>query len=238
MSIGLSNNTISLYLNTLSSSALFRNIGEDQLRLFLSSPDLTIKSFKKNSFIAIAGEPMGGMGLLLSGRAHLTRENVLGQRTIMTELTPSAMFGEALLFTDMPNWPATIQTTKDSEVLFLPKSAFTNSFNHCDTCQKQILTNLLHDMSEKALALTRKVHYLSLKGMRERIYAYFDDLYRRQKQNPITLPHNRQEMADVLNVSRTSLSRELGRLQDESIIEFEGKKVKLLDLTAISEYSF
>lgn len=50
MSIGLSNNTISLYLNTLSSSALFRNIGEDQLRLFLSSPDLAIKTFKKNSF--------------------------------------------------------------------------------------------------------------------------------------------------------------------------------------------
>lgn len=47
MSIGLSNNTISLYLNTLSSSALFRNIGEDQLRLFLSSPDLAIKTFKK-----------------------------------------------------------------------------------------------------------------------------------------------------------------------------------------------
>lgn len=74
--------------------------------------------------------------------------------------------------------------------------------------------------------------------MRERIFAYFDDLYRRQKQNPIILPHNRQEMADVLNVSRTSLSRELGRLQDESIITLEGKKVTLLDLQAISEYSF
>lgn len=93
-------------------------------------------------------------------------------------------------------------------------------------------------MSEKALALTRKVHYLSLKGMRERIFAYFDDLYTYQKQNPIRLPHNRQEMADVLNVSRTSLSRELGRLQDEKIIEFEGKKVKLLDVKAINEYSF
>lgn len=47
MSIGLSNDTISSYLTTLSSSALFRHIGEDELRLFLSSPDLTIKTFKK-----------------------------------------------------------------------------------------------------------------------------------------------------------------------------------------------
>ena len=166
---------------------------------------------------------MEGIGILLKGHAHLTRENVLGQRTIMTDLTPSAMFGEAILFTDMPNWPATIQTTLDSTVLFLPKSAFTTSFNNCDACQVQILTNLLHDMSEKALALTRKVHYLSLKGMRERILPTLT-IYILTKTNPIRLPHNRQEMADVLNVSRTSLSRELGRLQDEKIIEFEGKK--------------
>ena len=53
-----------------------------------------------------------------------------------------------------------------------------------------------------------------------------------------TRVHLIEEMADVLNVSRTSLSRELGRLQDEKIIEFEGKKVKLLDLNAINEYSF
>lgn len=238
MHIGLSTELVTEYLAVLSSSPLFRDLSEEQLRRFLSSPNLSISNYKKNSFIAIAGEPMEGIGILLKGHAHLTRENVLGQRTIMTDLTPSAMFGEAILFTDMPNWPATIQTTLDSTVLFLPKSAFTTSFNNCDACQLQILTNLLHDMSEKALALTRKVHYLSLKGMRERIFAYFDDLYTYQKQNPIRLPHNRQEMADVLNVSRTSLSRELGRLQDEKIIEFEGKKVKLLDLNAINEYSF
>ena len=228
MHIGLSTELITEYLPVLSSSPLFRDLSEDQLRNFLIAPNLTIANIKKNSFIAIAGDPMEGIGILLKGHAHLTRENVLGQRTIMTDLTPSAMFGEAILFTDMPNWPATIQTTEDSTVLFVPKAAFTTSFNNCDACQVQILTNLL----------TRKVHYLSLKGMRGRIFAYFDDLYTYQKQNPIRLPHNRQEMADVLNVSRTSLSRELGRLQDEKIIEFEGKKVKLLDVKAINEYSF
>ena len=67
---------------------------------------------------------MEGIGILLKGHAHLTRENVLGQRTIMTDLTPSAMFGEAILFTDMPNWPATIQTTLDSTVLFFAKIGF------------------------------------------------------------------------------------------------------------------
>lgn len=236
--MALTETVINEYLSTLLHCPLFKNLSEEQLRHFLSEPDLYTTTCKKNSFIAIAGEPMEGIGILLEGRAHLTRENVLGQRTIMTEVTPSAMFGEAILFTDMPNWPATIETTKDSKVLFVPLSAFSSTFNHGGAYQIQILTNLLHDMSEKALALTRKVHYLSLKGMRERIFAYFNDLYQRQKQNPIKVPHSRQEMADVLNVSRTSLSRELGRLQDEQIISMDGKKVKILDIEAIQEYAF
>lgn len=236
--MALTEATINEHLPILLNSPLFKNLNEDDLRQFLSEPDLYIKTCKKNSFIAITGEPMEGIGVLLEGKAHLTRENVLGQRTIMTDVTPSAMFGEALLFTDLPNWPATIETTKDSKVLFVPRSAFSSTFNHGGAYQIQILTNLLHDMSEKALALTRKVHYLSLKGMRERIFAYLNDLYQRQQQNPLTIPHNRQEMADVLNVSRTSLSRELGRLQDEKLIEMNRKSIRLLDLDTIQEYAF
>ena len=61
---------------------------------------------------------MEGIGILLEGRALLTRENMLGQRTIVTELEPSSMFGEALLFSNHPLWPATIEATKDAIVCF------------------------------------------------------------------------------------------------------------------------
>ena len=74
--------------------------------------------------------------------------------------------------------------------------------------------------------------------MREKIFAYFMDIRRVQKKNILTLPHNRQEMADVLNVSRTALSRELGRLQDERIIQFHGKEVELVDIETIEDFSF
>lgn len=229
---------IQKYMPILRESPLFRQLSDEELHLFLNNTSLYIELYKKQSFIALTGEPMEGIGILLSGHAHLTRENVMGQRTIMTELHPSDMFGEALLFTDKPNWPATIQTTKASEVLFLPLKAFTGSFKGCESCQLQIVTNLLHDMSEKALQLTRKVHYLSLKGMREKIFAYFMDIYNKQHSTTLQLPHNRQEMADVLNVSRTALSRELGRLQDEGIIRLDGKTVSLLNLDDIAEFGF
>ena len=223
---------------SLLASPLLRGLTEDELTHFISSLKLTPRTYPKDSFIAITGEPMEGIGVILSGRALLTRENVLGQRTIMTELMPSSMFGEALLFTDAPLWPATIQTTKETAVLFFPLKAFTHDLNSDEPARVRILTNLLHDMSEKALTLTRKVHYLSLKGMRERIFAYFSDLYKKQKTNPFMLPVNRQELPEILNVSRTSMRRELGRLQDEGILQMDGRQVTVLKPDEVTEYGF
>lgn len=227
------------YILAASQSPLFKYLTLDQVRHFLQNATTSIQEYKKNAFIAIAGEPMEGIGILLSGHAHLTRENILGQRSIMTDLKSPQMFGEVLLFTDNPCWPATIQTTTSCLVLFLPSTAFTELIPGSQPYQTQLLINLLHDLSEKALLLTRKVHYLTLKGMREKIFAYLIDLYKQQnKANPLLVPHSRQEMADVLNVSRTALSRELGRLSKEGILSFDKKKVTLLDLDTISDYEF
>ena len=96
----------------------------------------------------------------------------------------------------------------------------------------------MEDLSEKAILLTRKVHYLTLKGMREKIFAYLTDIYKRQQSTTIHLPHNREQMAEVLNVSRTALSRELGRLRDEGIIDITGRTVTLKDVEGIEEFGF
>ena len=141
--------TLETYMNTIQQSPLCAHITPENLSLFLSHANVKVQSFKKNSFIAIAGDPMEGIGILLEGRALLTRENMLGQRTIVTELEPSSMFGEALLFSTHPLWPATIEATKDAIVLFLPIETFTKAFPDCQTCQIQLLTNLMHDLSER-----------------------------------------------------------------------------------------
>ena len=59
-----------------------------------------------------------------------------------------------------------------------------------------------------------------------------------QHTEKLLLPHNREQMAEALNVSRTALSRELGRLRDEGIIEISGRHVTLLDPQEIIEFGF
>ena len=168
----LSDEIIKQYLPVLTSCPLFNTLGTPELTSYLHNAKVIIHTYKKNDFIAISGDPMEGIGVILEGSALLTRENVLGQRVIMANLDASSMFGEALLFSKRPLWPATIKALKPSKIMFIPLETFIETLPDCHQCQTKILSNLLEDLSEKALLLTKKVHYLTLKGMREKIYAY------------------------------------------------------------------
>lgn len=234
----LSTAMIEQYISVLEQSPLFQGLHRPELISYLQNASVIVRKYQKNDFIAISGDPMEGIGVILEGSTLLMRENVLGQRVIMANFETSAMFGEALLFSKSPLWPATIKALQPTTIMFIPLETFIDTLPDCQQCQTKILSNLLEDLSEKALILTKKVHYLTLKGMREKIFAYFTDLYNAQQSTSLTLPHNREQMAEFLNVSRTSLSRELGRLRDEKIIDIKGRKTTLLKLEDIIEYGF
>ena len=220
----LSDDIIKQYLPILTACPLFNTLGIPELTSYLHNAKVIIKNYKKNDFIAISGDPMEGIGVILEGSALLTRENVLGQRVIMANLEASSIFGEALLFSKHPLWPATIKALKPTKIMFIPLETFIETLPDCQQCQTKILS--------------KKVHYLTLKGMREKIYAYLTDIYTMQHSEKLVLPHNREQMAEALNVSRTALSRELGRLRDEGIIEINGRHVTLLDPQQIVEFGF
>ena len=85
----LSNDIINQYLPTLIHCPLFNKLGEPELRGYLHNAKVIVHSYKKNDFIALAGDPMEGIGVILEGSALLTRENVMGQRVIMANLDQS-----------------------------------------------------------------------------------------------------------------------------------------------------
>ena len=47
------------------------------------------------------------------------------------------------------------------------------------------------------------------------------------------MPLNRKRTGRVLNISRPSLSREMGRMRDEGIIDFHMSSVRIIDMESI-----
>jgi CRP-like cAMP-binding protein len=102
---------------------------------------------------------------------------------------------------------------------------------------KQLMINMLEIVSDKALGLNRKVNYLSIKSMRGKIAKYLIEEYRKADKVMFEIRYNRNELAEFLNVSRPSMSRELSRMKEEGIIDYHQSTFKVIDVQALGDFA-
>ena len=69
--------------------------------------------------------------------------------------------------------------------------------------------------------LSGRSFHTSPKTIRDRVMSYLNSLYIKQKSREIVIPFDRQQLADYLNVERTALSKELGKMRDDGLISFK-----------------
>ena len=221
------------YLNTLKSNKLFDGIDLSELRSMLKCLNLGIREYGRNEYIALAGERFDSVGIIVKGSASVIKEDINGNRIIMAMLKPGDMFGEMAAFSNKPVWPASVQAQNKCGVGFIPSVRIISACSNACRWHTILVQNLLRAVSEKALILNRKVEYLSIKSMRGRISAFLLEQYKKTGEITITLPMNRNVLADFLNVSRSSMSREMSKMRDEGIIDFHKATFKLLNVKAL-----
>ena len=83
--------------------------------------------------------------------------------------------------------------------------------------------------------LNWKLELLTLKGMREKLASYLLKTSLEKGSNTFQIPLNRTELADFLNVSRTSMCRELTRMKNEGLIDLYGRSFKILNKERLAE---
>jgi CRP-like cAMP-binding protein len=218
------------YNKVLLNCELFRNIDRDDLASMLQCLKPRIFNYEKNRYIAMAGEKFKSVGIVLEGEAMAYKENAAGTRVMMTLLKPGDVFGEIVAFSSQSKWPVTVETQQFCNVLFISREKIVGECEKMCPWHRKLIENMLMIVSDRALMLSRKVDYLSIKSIRGKISTYLLEQYRNNKSTTFMLPMNRNEMADFLNVSRPSMSREMCRMRDEGVIDFHLASVRIKDL--------
>ncbi|MEN6390086.1 MAG: Crp/Fnr family transcriptional regulator [Syntrophomonas sp.] len=218
------------FLPVLMRTSLFRDIASDDLNTMLNCLQPKLRKFKKNSYIATAGDHFESLGILLSGQASLIKENAAGDRLMMAILKPGDIFGESAVFSGNSVWPATVVAQEACQVMFLPKQKILGECANLCSWHHTIIENMLKDVSDKVLRLNQKIEYLSMKSMRGKLSSFLLEQYKMIGQPEFLLPMKRNEMADFLNVSRPSMSRELCRMRDEGVIDFDRSSIQIKDV--------
>lgn len=207
-----------LDVSLLMTSRLFQNMAEEEIIKALSNLNARIKTFQKGQNILQAGST-ADLGFVLKGSATVENLDIWGNCTILSFVKAGQYFAEtyALL---QESLPVQVRANEEADILFLSLN------NH--PLPAKMTRNLLYICAQKNKALAARSFHTAPKSVRERILSYLNGLALEKRSLEFDIPFDRQQLADYLNVERTSLSKELGRMRKEGILVCRKNHFKLL----------
>lgn len=217
------------YYPVLRKCALFRNIDESDFGHLMKCLEAQVKSYRSDEYIFFSGDEINTIGIVLSGVVEIMKESLAGNKHIVAFLGPSDMFAEGIVCTIKRISPVTVRIKEDAKVLFIPYERILRACGNVCGFHTSLVQNMMLVLGEKNVNLNHKLELLTLKGMREKIASYLLSESAERNSNMFQILLNRTELADFLNVSRTSMCRELARMKNEGLIDFYGQSFKLLN---------
>ncbi len=131
------------------------------------------------------------------------------------------IFAEAYACMDDEPLLISVEVAEDTEVLMMDMhKILTICPSNCSHHHK-LVENLLTILARKNLGLSRRMVYTASKSIRGRVLSYLSFLADKQGKKQVSIPFDRQEMADYLGVDRSALSAELSRMQKDGLIAYK-----------------
>ena len=200
-------------------SALLRGLSETDLDALARAGWLRTKQFAKHEVIFRAGSRVQEIGIVLRGVVHIENLDLWGTKSILSSVSSGQAFAETYAFCGEVLMVDAV-AAENCEVLFLHTSALADSRVDAPV-RDALLHNLLAVSMRKNLSLSQRIFCTTPKTVRGRLLTYFSAQAARAGSAEFEVPFNRQQMADYLNLDRSALSKELCRMRDEGLLEFE-----------------
>lgn len=213
--------------NFLLSTIPFYGFNEEEMQEALHTFRAKKLSYKKNDIILYAGEEIHSFGIVLEGQVMIESIDFLGNLMLLGENRRGDIFAETYAYLGNLPLMVNVRANMDTEVLFLDIGASNRNEGSQKTWFLKFIQNLLTASSQKNVALSQRSFHTRSKSVRSRISSYLSYQSLLHGKMEFLIPLNRQEMADYLNLDRSALSKELGKMKEEGLIKFKKNKFRL-----------
>ena len=206
---------------------LFDGIPEDKYQNVLNCLHGEVRTIPRNTVLLRIGERQRRPGVVMSGTLRISLYSEDGNLLTIDRLSRGRVFGESLVCSMSEDSPIQIDALTETEVLYLDFDPLLLQQENGCPYRMRVTANLLQEMGKGALFLNQKMRILAQNRLRNRIKVYLQGLPIASN-GEIRLEMGRGEMADYLCVDRSALSRELGRMQKEGILTYQGQVVHMV----------
>lgn len=210
------------YLQKISHFALFRGIAPEHLPHMLGCLQCTIRSFPKSAYIIMDEEDIRYVGLILSGKVSMLKEDLYGHQSLLTYMTAGSLFGETFSLGANTVSRVSFQAMEPCEVLFMPLIKVLHVCSNSCSFHNRLIVNMFSMLADKNMQLMEKIDVVSRGTIRDKLLAYLANEATRQNNKKITLSLNKTELSEFLCINRSAMARELSALQKEDILEIHG----------------
>ena len=170
-----------------------------------------------------------GFYLILEGSAKVVLSGPDGREAVLALLEEGDFFGEMSLLDGDPR-SATVRATTEIRLVLLRRPSF------MDLLQKhpEISIALLTALSSRLRQANRKISALALSPVHARVSGAILQLaefqgFRVKGQVVIHDRPTQQEIAEMASTTRETVSRVLGQMQKDGLIQLDGRELVILD---------
>ena len=208
-------------IHLLAGTRLFQGIRGHEIEAMLTCLSAEERTYGKNAYIYRAGDVTGRLGVVMEGAVNIIKDDVWGNRKIIENIGGGQIFGETYACLKGEPLMVDVQASERSRILFMDVNRIlTTCSSSCDF-HNRLIRSLMYVLAGKNLMLTKKMDIITPKSLRERVMVYLSQESVKQGCRTVTVPFNRQQMADYLSVDRSALSAELSRMQRDGVISYE-----------------
>lgn len=205
---------------------LFKHFREEERFAVLRDLCAVTKHYQKGETVIHAGSENRYIFTVLSGSVKIQNNDIWGNTSVLNMVEKGQVFaeayaflpGEKLLVEAVANEPCEVLLIDTRRIFALPESEAKN----------KLIQNLLFISSMKNVHLSRRILHTSSKRVRERVLSFLSEQAERQESRYVTIPYDRQQMADYLSVERSALSKELSKMKAEGLIDYHKNTFKIL----------
>ena len=198
---------------------LFQGLDREEINEVLQKFHGLIKHFPKSDYIYLAGDCVESLCVVMEGTVQMIKEDIWGEKAIIANLEAGSVFAENFLGKLGDRSVVSYFVASDSEILMLPLGRMLFD-NNSSKASQRLMCNIVSVLADNNTRLIEKTEILCKKTLRSKIFAYLEQEARNQGCRQFTIPFNRTDLANYLDADRSALTRELARMKEEGIIDY------------------
>jgi len=209
-------------LKQLNKNKLFSGLNLDKL----IDMNLSVSTFDRDYIIIQERSICDFLAFILEGEVFIQKHFISGNILTINKLGQNNIFGGAILFADDNTFNYSVQAATTCKILFINKQLISEMLYS----DKDFNKNYIKFLSNRLSVFRDKINILQLKDVRSKLVIYISSEMQKNNSYLFSLSHTREEIANIIGVTRPSVSRELKNMVEDNLIEINKRDIKIIDI--------